>query len=80
MSYSALLILGGKRAGFLSLGASVVVLLPNWLSDLALFHALVVGLVVIAALAVEQGLYENGLHLVKSRCLFGARGFRGVCL
>jgi branched-chain amino acid transport system permease protein len=51
------LILGGKksRVGAI-LGASVVVLLPNWLSDLALFHSLVVGLVVIVALSVGLGL------------------------
>ncbi|MBW1248727.1 branched-chain amino acid ABC transporter ATP-binding protein/permease [Pseudomonas tolaasii] len=51
------LILGGRksRVGAL-IGAAVVVLLPNWLSDLALFHSLVVGLVVIVAVSVGLGL------------------------
>lgn len=56
------LILGGKksRVGAL-IGASVVVLLPNWLSDLALFHSLVVGLVVIVAISVGFGIFQKRL-------------------
>lgn len=54
------LILGGKksRAGSI-LGAAVVVLLPNWLSDLALFRGLVAGLIVVVCLFVGMALLRK---------------------